>query len=509
MNIKNRTLYIGDNLNILRNIDPEVIDLIYLDPPFNTKKYYKAPIDSRARGASFKDIWTDEDVQLEWYGEVAEQNQELYQVIRAAETLSDKSMKIYLMAMAIRLFEMYRILKNTGSIYLHCDPTASHYLKLIMDSIFGKENFRNEIVWKRTSAHSKPSNKYSSVHDIILFYSKGDNITYNQQYNNWDSEHEKNFTKKDDYKKYKLVSITMSGKIKNGESGKPWRGIDPTSENKHWIPPKQGAYADYVEKNFEPNYKSIEGTHARLDILDKNGLLYYPKSGALPKLKWYSDVSPGSQVSDTLIDINRAAGKERTGYPTQKPLALLDLIIKTSSNEDDIVLDPFCGCATACVAAEKLGRKWIGIDISDSAEVITKLRLEEEITNKSDFWDPIKDIIVTRILPTLTNPPKKQNLTTNLFDDPNKEKYSETELEAFRSHKHRMYGNQEGKCNGCLYPLPFRNMTIDHILPKSEGGSDELHNLQLLCGACNSTKSNNTQNDLIHRLKNQKVQSRN
>ena len=127
MNIKNRTLYISDNIKILRNIDPEIIDLIYLDPPFNTKKHYKAPIGSEAKGASFKDIWTDEDVRLEWYGEVAEQNQDLYQIIRAAEAVSDKSMKIYLIAMAIRLFEMHRILKDTGSIYLHCDPTCLLY----------------------------------------------------------------------------------------------------------------------------------------------------------------------------------------------------------------------------------------------------------------------------------------------------------------------------------------------------------------------------------------------
>ena len=147
INVENRTLFIADNLDIMRGIDSETINLIYLDPPFNTNKQYKAPIGSKAEGAEFKDIWTDEDVRFEWHGEIAEQHQELYQVIQASETLYDKSMKIYLTAMTVRLFEMKRLLKPTGSIYLHCDPTASHYLKLVMDSLFGKNNYQSEVIW--------------------------------------------------------------------------------------------------------------------------------------------------------------------------------------------------------------------------------------------------------------------------------------------------------------------------------------------------------------------------
>ena len=143
MNVKNRTLFIADNLNVMRGINAECIDLIYLDPPFNSKKKYKAPIGSPAEGAEFKDIWTDEDIKDEWHGQIAEEHEELYQIIQASETVYDKSMKIYLMAMSVRLFEMKRILKPTGSIYLHCDPTASHYIKLVMDGIFGKKNLRN------------------------------------------------------------------------------------------------------------------------------------------------------------------------------------------------------------------------------------------------------------------------------------------------------------------------------------------------------------------------------
>ena len=167
MNVANRTLFIADNLDIMRGIDSEMIDLIYLDPPFNTNKNYKAPIGSPAEGAEFKDIWTDEDVKHEWHGEIAEQNEDLYQIIQSSQMLYDKSMKIYMMAVAVRLFEMKRILKPDGSIYLHCDPTASHYLKLVMDSLFGKKNFRAEIVWQRHNAHN--DKLYGSIHDTIFF----------------------------------------------------------------------------------------------------------------------------------------------------------------------------------------------------------------------------------------------------------------------------------------------------------------------------------------------------
>lgn len=188
MNVKNRTLFIADNLEVMRGIDSETIDLIYLDPPFNTNKKFKAPIGSPAEGAAFKDIWTDEDVKHEWHGIIAETHQDLYQVIQAAETLYDKSMPIYLTAMAIRLFEMKRILKDTGSIYLHCDPTASHYLKLVMDSLFGKKNFRNEIIWHYSGWNSRLKKTFSSRHDTILFHGNSANHKFNSYALDWESE---------------------------------------------------------------------------------------------------------------------------------------------------------------------------------------------------------------------------------------------------------------------------------------------------------------------------------
>ena len=306
----------------MRGIDSDCIDLIYLDPPFNTNRNYKAPIGSPAEGAEFNDIWTDEELikfQKEWHGEIAETHEDLYQIIQATGAIYGKSMSIYLMAMAVRLFEMHRILKPTGSIYLHCDPTASHYLKIVLDSLFGKENFRNEIVWSyRTGGVSK--NYFPRKHDILMFY-----------------------VKSSDY-----VHTPLQERI-------------------------------YYEKPFFT------------EKIDEQG-------------KYYADVYIRDVWDDIKPLINMS--KERTGYPTQKPIDLIDRIIEASSNEGDLVLDPFCGCATACVSAEQLQRQWIGIDISPSAEDITKLRLEEA-SAQGKLFSPItmSDITISNTPPSelLTN----------------------------------------------------------------------------------------------------------
>ena len=418
MNISNRTLFIGDNLPILRGIDSECIDLIYLDPPFNTNRNYKAPIGSPAEGAEFKDIWRDEDIQHQWHGEIAETNEELYQIVQASEVIYDKSMKIYLMAMAVRLFEMHRILKPTGSIYLHCDPTASHYLKLVMDSLFGEKNFRNEIAWNySTSGRAKKF--FAKKHDIILFYTASDNGYWS------------------DYR------IPLSEKYLNSH----YRQSD---EN---------------------------GRRCRIRVDAGKTRIYYPDEGMICN-DWWND-----------IPYVNSQAKERTGYPTQKPLALLERIIKASSNEGDIVLDPFCGCATACVAAEQLDRQWIGIDISPSAEDITKLRLQEEVDKQSDLWNPLEDITVSTSTPSRTD--ESQTAV-------------QRRLPSAYQHKHELYGLQEGHCMGCKQHFYIRNLTIDHRVPRSKGGTDHIENLQLLCGWCNSVKGDRSEEYLYQQLEQQK-----
>ena len=482
MNVKNRTLFIADNLDIMRGINSNCIDLIYLDPPFNSKKNYKAPIGSPAEGASFKDIWEDEDIKHEWHGEIAETHPEIFQLIQLSEKTYDRSMFIYLTAMAVRLFEMKRILKRTGSIYLHCDPTASHYLKIIMDTIFEKKNFRNEIIWQRTKGKSH-GKQYGRNHDIILFYSKTNRYTWNPIYMEHDPEYVKKiYRHKDEIGRYSQADLTGGQAPEKGESGQPWRGVDPSIKGRNWSAPNREAWPAEIQP--PDNYESLS-VHQKLDALDEKGLIHWPKKGAVPRFKRYLSTSKGKKVNDIFIDIDVAAKNERTGYPTQKPLALLERIIRASSNEGDSVLDPFCGCATACVAAEKLNRQWIGIDESEAAETITKLRLEMEVSRSANLFNPLTDVRVRNAPPRRTDePPKKEKEEAD---------------------KHQLYGKQNGICNGCKVHFPFRNMTVDHIVPQSKGGTHHISNKQLLCGACNSTKGDDTQADLLKRLKEKEI----
>ena len=461
MNVNNRTLFIADNLDIMRGMDSNTIDLIYLDPPFNTKKQYKAPIGSPAEGAEFKDIWTDEDVKAEWHGHIAEHYENLYKVIQATEFIYDKSMKIYLMAMAIRLFEMQRLLKDTGSIYLHCDPTASHYLKLIMDDIFGKNNFRNEIVWQRFSAHNDAKNGFAKVHDILLFYTTSHLTKFNKTYEPYGNEYiQKAYRYKDERGRY-TTSPLQARSLSGGGYSYTYKGIQDI-----WKFPLD-----------------------KLKELDRTGDIHWPKKGKIPRRKVYLDTAKGIPVRDIVTDIKplTSAHKERTGYPTQKPLALLRRIISASSNENDLILDPFCGCATACVAAEELQRQWIGIDISPSAEDITKLRLEEA-SEQGKLFSPIQmsDVTVTSTPPIRTDIPKQPKPHT---------------------YKYELYGEQNGICNGCQIHFPYRNLTIDHIVSRHDDGTDHKDNLQLLCQACNSVKGTGTQEELIQKLKDDGITS--
>ena len=427
MNIKNRTILENDNLFVLRGMDSESVDLIYLDPPFNSNRNYSAPIGSEAAGAAFKDTWSLSDVDNAWHGEIAEREPALYQAIHASELTHSKGMKSYLIMMAVRMLEMKRVLKPTGSIYLHCDPTASHYLKLLMDSVFGKDNFRNEIVWH----HPKigiAKNKFTSNTDTILYYSKSETYTFLTQRSNEPNELATRWRKKlIQNKLYFREAQTINDSPAKSKISvcKKTLGRDLKDEDV------------VVDFNLDQNKKSIDNV-------------------------WkYSFL--------------RGNSKESVGYPTQKPLDLLERIIKASSNQGDVILDPFCGCATTCVAAEKLGRQWVGIDLSSKAVELVRMRLEREVGMLGE--------VIHR-----TDIPQRSE-----------------KLQNYRTHKHTLYGQQEGLCNGCRTQFPFRNMTTDHIVARSHGGTDHIENLQLLCGACNSTKGSGTQEVLVTRLQDQGV----
>jgi site-specific DNA-methyltransferase (adenine-specific) len=310
------------------------------------------------------------------YEQIVEQGGRVADALRAFKTfLFNTDMMAYLAMMAPRLVELRRVLKETGSIYLHCDPTASHYLKILMDAVFGPQFFRNEIVWKRTSAHNDP-NKWGRIHDVLLFYAKGIGHNWNELFTDYDPIYLETFLDSIDEtgKKYKRTDLTGAGQT-GGDSGMPWKGIDVNAKGRHWAIPDE-----MIERFAGKGSAGKLSTMQKLDLLDSNGRIHWPKKEAgMPRLKQYSEDLPGISPQDVITDIrplhNLAA--ERLGYPTQKPEALLERIIKASSNEGDLVLDPFCGCGTTVQVAQRLNRRWIGIDITHLAIGLIKKRLSD------------------------------------------------------------------------------------------------------------------------------------
>ena len=380
---ENRTLVRGDNLKKMREFPDNYIDLIATDPPFNSQRNYFVPYrdehgqepDTLIR--AFTDTWTWGEAAEDAYqhllveegGQIGDTIQGLHQF------LNETPMMAYLVMMAIRIVEMHRILKPTGSLYLHCDPSASHYLKIILDAIFGATNFRNEIVWQRTSAHND-GNRFGRVHDIILFYSKNPQPLWNPVYTAHDPEYvERSYRYEDDRGRYQVDNLTAAGTTQ-GESGQAWRGVDPTVVGRHWAIPHRRSWPEDVQP--PENYENLS-VQERLDALDANGLIYWPPRGRVPRFRRYLSTSRGRRVNDVITDINPLTGnsRERTGYPTQKPIELYKRFIVASSNEGDLVLDPFCECGTTLVSAEELNRHWIGIDLTYLAIGAVRQRLEE------------------------------------------------------------------------------------------------------------------------------------
>jgi DNA modification methylase len=366
-----RELHFGDNLEVLkdRTVFPdETVDLIYLDPPFNSNASYnmlfkdKKGSNAEASITAFDDTWHwGMSAETAFDDVVQSENIKASDLLRALRSfLGDNDMMAYLSMMAVRLIEMRRILKSTGSLYLHCDPTASHYLKLVLDSIFDVSNFRNEITWKRTTAHNDPG-RYGKNTDIILFYSKGPKWTWNPQYVGYTESYLDRFSHKD-------------------ADGRAWQDDNLTAKG------LSGGGYTYEYKGITSYWRVPEDTMKRLDGENR---LYFNSKGGI-RLKRYLDESKGYAIQalwDDIPPINSQA-KERLGYPTQKPLALLERLIAASSNPGDIILDPFCGCGTAVDAAEKLGRQWIGIDITHLSIDLIERRMKDrypELKVKSAF----------------------------------------------------------------------------------------------------------------------------
>lgn len=394
-------LYFGDNLAVLReHVKDESVDLVYLDPPFNSKRDYnllfKSPKGeaSDAQITAFEDTWHWGIQAEEEFAELLTQPNtnvaELMRVLRSF--LGENDMMAYLTMMANRLLELHRALKETGSIYLHCDPTASHYLKIVLDAVFGKERFKSEIIWRRTGAHNKAT-RWGPIHDVIFFFTKSVKYCWNNPKLPYMVGHVRdNFAAdgnggwRTDY--YGNV-LTGSG-TRNGESGAVWQGFNPTAKNRHWAIP--GAIWDEV--GVDPSELT---QHQKLDLLLGRGFIKIEPGAAWPIYERAITEKDGPATSDiwsfqpytegTVFGTNdgidadvswiKPQDSERLGYPTQKPLGLLERIIQASSNEGDVVLDPFCGCGTAVHAAEKLKRRWIGIDITHLAISLIEKRMRD------------------------------------------------------------------------------------------------------------------------------------
>ena len=400
-NWKNRTLFHGDNLPFLRAMNSESVDLIATDPPFNKSRDFHATPDSLAKGASFQDRWSwEKDVHQEWVDQLTDDHPKLMEAIESARYAHSDGMGAYMCFMAVRLLEMRRILKDTGSIYLHCDPTASHYLKACMDAVFDRKNFQNEIVWHYTGG-GRSKSYFSRKHDLIFWYGKSSHATFN---------------------------------------------IDAIR-----VP-----------------YKETSG-YAKSGITSKDGKKYTP----------HPEGTPVTDVWD--IPIINPLSKERVGYPTQKPLALYERIIKASSNEKDILLDPFAGCATTCVAAEKLNRQWAGIDIWEKAHEIVVQRLEETVGLFGDVH--FESALPNRTDDQETVAPFLQ--VKQAVPEPPGQKMSRQEV-------YEVLLSQQGpKCQGCDRRFDdIRYLELDHNTPRSDGGLNHISNRILLCSPCNRAKSN-------------------
>lgn len=412
-NWQNRTLFHGDNLPFLRGMNSNSVHLIATDPPFNKNRDFHATPDSLADGASFQDRWSwDRDVHQEWVDQIKDDFPHVMEVINGSRASYGDDMGAFLCFMGVRMLEMKRVLREDGSIYLHCDPTAGHYLKELRDAVFGRKNFRNEIVWHYTGGGLSKT-YFSRKHDTILLYSKGQRYTFN------------------------------------------------------------------VDEIRVP-YKETSG-YAKSGITAKSGKKYLPN----PKGKPIDDVWD--------IPIINPLSKERTGYPTQKPLVLYERIIRASSNKSDIVLDPFCGCATTPVAAERLGRQWVGIDIWNKAHETIISRLQSEGLAAPD-GDTGGQLLTKGQIGYETRPPVRTDdgqeavpflKTKRRVEEPKGPRMSRTEMYDV------LLSKQGPKCQGCdrVFDDP-RYLELDHNTPRSDGGLNHISNRVLLCGPCNKLKSN-------------------
>jgi DNA modification methylase len=425
MESETNVLYYGDNLVWLREhkyFPDEFVDLIYLDPPFNSDADYNVIFNepggeqSQAQIQAFDDTWHwDRQASETALTDLSTVKPELVDLIKWVADRGDresKSIAAYLSMMAVRLIELHRVLKSTGSLYLHCDTKASHYLKMLLDTIFGTQNFRSEIIWRRTGYNSA-FKRFGPLHQTIFFYRKTDATKYHPVMSPYTKDYiEEFFTDEDERGRYQSVALTGTG-IRSGESGLPWRGYDPTKVHRHW---QTASYLYSKYKQLTNDDLAKYPLLQRLDKLDEIGLIHWGKKGTVPRYKYYLADAPGVPLQDIWAYQPGTQGcvyakpdecidqgvkwlstkdKERLGYPTQKPEGILERIIKSSSKEGELVLDPFCGCGTTVAVAQRLNRRWVGIDVTWLAIDKIEKRLAESFGKKVEYIVRGKPVDIT------------------------------------------------------------------------------------------------------------------
>ena len=473
-NWKNKTLYRRDNLDVLRGMNSETVDLIATDPPFNKGKDFHATPESLAAGAKFQDRWSwDDDVHQEWVDQIADDWPRVRAVIDAVRMTHSAGMGAFLCYIGVRLIEMRRVLKPTGSLYLHCDATASHYLKQLLDAVFGKHNFRDEVTWQRASGSAKGSQyagrSFGRDVDSIFHYSASDVYVHNQVFAKISEEWM--------LKRFPLID----------EDGRRYHTTTPIFRSLSMGDRPNLCYEYKGVRNPYPSGWRI--SRERLAQMDAEGRIIW-REGKTPLRKFFADEYKGKAVGSLWIDIPNAMGKERTGYPTQKPLALYERIIRASSNEGDVVLDPFCGCATTLIAAERLNRQWVGVDIWDGAKEIVLARLRKESLVREG--DDATSFFDERLTYVEGKPERTDEGHESVPFLPSKLKQREPpDPRMSRAAMVEILIERDGiRCQGCFRSFDHPSyLELDHIQPRAEGGSNAIDNRTLLCGPCNHTKS--------------------
>ena len=479
MNLENRMVMVGDNLEMMRSIDSRSVNLIATDPPFFGKE---ADLSQNPARSGRGEHWHDD---VDWSKEVDEAeyevktmaDQRLQQVVDLAGAAEGREFACFMAYMSVRIREMHRLLKDDGIISWHCDYAASAYLKLVFDIIFGYKNLLNELIWKRTSAKST-TRRFANIHDTLLIYRKGNAWTWNPILGERTQSNISSYNKQDQLGQWKVEDLTAPGPRSRepGESGAPWRGFDPSTigDGRHWTTPTQGAMNSFIiERGLIKGWPHDYGsTCERLDALDGAGLIHWSKTGR-PYLKRYLTTQHLLLNDDVVTDIPPVSpnSSDSRNYRDQKPPELYRRIITATTDESDWVLDPFCGCGTTLNAAETLNRQWVGID-----------KWDEAVDTCREWFN--NDIEVTPVTEPLSRQDDGQISTEILLNRPKRVELQD-QPRAFVKEKVIPPKPEMQQCKGCDKSFNREALELAHVFPKSKGGAMHVENIVALCRPCN------------------------